>query len=295
MSAAQGSEALGVPVPERAGAQQAAPVLAISKIGVLVLFLLAVANGVFLYFLPWLAENYYAWSIRPPINAAFLGAGYLAGAVVTGLSLFGARYWRSIRGFIPGFFLLGATLFAATLIHADRFRWDYPLTWVWTIVYALIPPAAAMIWVVQERAAGAAPARDARLSTVRLGSWVLGAVVAVVGVLLYVFPDMFLQSWPWQITPLLARAFAGWYLLVAAILLYGAAASREAREVPVPYITVVAWCVLLLLLPLLYSSSLRPDAGLLWPWVALHVVVMLFAGWAAVYAYTPARNEGQRL
>ena len=152
-----------------------------------------------------------------------------------------------------------------------------------------------MIWIVLERAAGALPARDARLNAVRLGSWVLGAIVVVTGVLLYVFPDLFLQSWPWQITPLLARAFAGWYLLGAAILLYGAAASHEAREVPVPYVTVVAWCVLLLLLPLLYSSSLRLEAALLWPWVALHVALLLFAGWTAWYAYSLARNEGQRL
>lgn len=44
-----------------------------------VLLILAAANGGFLYFTPGLAEQGYAWAIKPKINAAFVGAGYLAG------------------------------------------------------------------------------------------------------------------------------------------------------------------------------------------------------------------------
>ena len=51
------------------------------------LFVLAAANGLFLYFLPGQADTDYAWSIKPPVNAAFIGAGFLAGTLATGLVL----------------------------------------------------------------------------------------------------------------------------------------------------------------------------------------------------------------
>ena len=44
-------------------------VLGLTRAGVWVLFILAAANGVFLYFAPGLADTDYAWSIKPPINA----------------------------------------------------------------------------------------------------------------------------------------------------------------------------------------------------------------------------------
>jgi hypothetical protein len=104
--------------------------LPLSRVLVFVLFVLAIANGVFLYFLPWLAEEWYAWPITPSVNAAAMGAGYLAGTFATGLATFRVRYWRSVRVLIGPFAVLGLSLFIATLLHADRFRWAYPLTWV---------------------------------------------------------------------------------------------------------------------------------------------------------------------
>lgn len=46
-----------------------------SRPGLAALFALAVANGVFLHFLPARAEPEYAWPIAPAVNAAFTGAG----------------------------------------------------------------------------------------------------------------------------------------------------------------------------------------------------------------------------
>ena len=59
-------------------------VLGLTRAGIWVLAILAAANGLFLYFLPAQAETHYAWSIKPPVNAAFIGAGFLAGTLATG-------------------------------------------------------------------------------------------------------------------------------------------------------------------------------------------------------------------
>ena len=92
----------------------------------------------FLYLLPAHAEARYAWAVAPPINAAFMGAGYLAGTVATALVVFATRSGARC-GASAAARRARVGLLAATLIHADRFRWDYPLTWVWTGVYAAVP------------------------------------------------------------------------------------------------------------------------------------------------------------
>jgi hypothetical protein len=67
-----------------------------TRVGVWVLFVLALANGAYLYLVPGSADTDYAWPIRPPVNAAFLGAGFLAGTLATALVLFATRRWRSL-------------------------------------------------------------------------------------------------------------------------------------------------------------------------------------------------------
>ena len=88
---------------------------------------------------PRLAATDYAWSIAPRASAAFLGAGYVAGVVATGLVVFAAHRWRSLSMLAPALWVLSVGLLVATLLHTDKFRLDYPPTWIWIGVYALVP------------------------------------------------------------------------------------------------------------------------------------------------------------
>ena len=47
---------------------------------------LVIWTGLFLYLLPSQAFGHYAWAIKPPVNAAFIGAGFLAGTLATCMS-----------------------------------------------------------------------------------------------------------------------------------------------------------------------------------------------------------------
>lgn len=123
--------------------------LTTTRIGIVGLLVLALANGAWLFFLPGRALTDYAWAIKPPINAAFIGAGFLAGTVATGLVVFGARSWRSLRILPLPLAVLASTVLGATLLHADRFFWDYLPTWGWTGVYAAVPALVLGFWVVQ--------------------------------------------------------------------------------------------------------------------------------------------------
>ena len=104
-----------------AGTDRAEPsrrVLGVTRVGVFGLLVLAAANGLFLYLVPGRAELDYAWAIGPPINAAFIGAGFLAGCVATALVVFRARSWRSLR-ILP----LPLGVLATTLLTGSSRAW----------------------------------------------------------------------------------------------------------------------------------------------------------------------------
>lgn len=261
-------------------------------------FLLACANGLFLYGTPWLAETLYAWSIKPPINAAFMGAGYLTGVVASALALFAARYWRSVRILMWPFFGLGAGLLGATLLHSDKFSWLYPLTWAWTLVYFILPPGVILLWRRQERVVSPppfVPADDGRLGFVRGLAGVLGVPVVAGAVALFISPQTFAENWPWPITPLLGRCFAAWYLLVGLTLVFVAVTARRRHELFIPGLTLVTFNFCLLLLPLLYAGSMRFGTLGFWLWLALDLILLGAGIFLTGQAFTRSRSEKYRL
>jgi hypothetical protein len=245
-------------------------VLDLTRAGIWVLLVLAAANGVFLYFVPSMAETDYAWSIVPPVNAAFIGAGFLAGTVATGLVLATATRWRTFSTLPPALWVLAATLLAATIIHNDRFKFDYPPTWVWTFVYAAVPLAVPFLVFRQRRLAEPAPAADPRLRPLRVISAIVGVPLLAGALALYVAPVELGEHWPWPLTPLLARAVAAWYALFGTLLVSSALGLRRPAEALIGYATLASWSVLLLALPVLHPDDVS-GAGL---WVALMVLLL---------------------
>ncbi len=285
------------PAPGASARADAAPgdLRPVSRAGVALLLVLAVANGVWLYLLPGRAEEEYAWSIVPSINAAFLGAGYLAGTVATALVVFGTRRWRSLRVLPLPLVVLSVALLVATLVHEDRFKWDFAPTWVWTIVYLGVPPTVAALWWLQERDAPPAPPRDPRLHGMLRRSTALGSALLLVGVALTVVPGEVAEVWPWPITPLLGRALGAWFLLVGCALLVSARTIRAPHEVVIPYATLLAWSVLLALLPALHAGDLAGRDGALVAFLALMVLLCALAVEALAIAVSALRATGERL
>jgi hypothetical protein len=268
---------------------------AISRAGVLLLLVLALANGAFLYLVPARAAADYAWSINPPVCAAFLGAGYLAGTVATALVVFGTGSWRSLRVLPLPLVVLSVALLAATLIHADRFRWDYPPTWIWVAVYASVPFVVGYLWLAQERAGIPVPAAHPGLDGVRGASWALGAMGIAVGALLFLLPAVGGDVWPWPLTPLLSRATGAWYLLIGTALVLCAHTLRRPHEAIIPYATLLAWSVLLLALALLHGDDITRTGAPLLLWIGGQVALAGLSCWALARAVPLMRREGERL
>lgn len=267
-------------------------ILASTRVGVWILFVLALANGAFLYIVPGSAETDYAWSILPGVNAAFIGAGFLAGTIATGLVLFAATRWRSLHTLPPALWVLATLLLIATLVHNDRFKWDYAPTWVWLVVYAGVPFAVPVLVLLQQRVAEPEPPADPALRPVRALSAVCGTVMVVGAAALYLAPVEVGEEWPWALTPLLGRAVASWYAMVGTMLLASAIGMRRATEAVIPYGTLAAWCLLLLALPLVHPDDVDTGGSAFAIWLAGMLVLLALAFLALARSLPRLRDEG---
>jgi hypothetical protein len=261
-------------------------VLPLTRAGIWVLLVLAALNGLFLYFLPAQAETHYAWSIKPSVNAAFIGAGFLAGTVATGLVLAYATRWRSFSTLPIALWVLATTLLAATLIHNDRFKFDYPPTWVWTFVYAAVPIAIPFLVARQNANADAEPQRDPKLTPLRIVSAVFGVAILAGAIALYLAPVDLGKHWLWPLTPLLARAVAAWYMLFGTMLVSCAYGMRRPADAIIPYATLGSWSILLLLLPVLHDEQVS-GGGL---WYALMAALLALSAYALSIGLKDRRN-----
>lgn len=269
-------------------AQARGGVLPLTRAGVWLLFGLALVNGAFLFFLPSHALTDYAWSIKPPVNAAFIGSGYLAGTLATGLVVFATSRWRSLHTLPPALWVLATTLAVATIVHHDKFKFHFVPTWGWIIIYVGIPFAVPYLVWLQRRNAEPEPEADPRLSLLRALSGVAGVVIILGAAALYLFPGDLASHWVWPLTPLLARVVAGWYAMFGTMLVTCALMLRRPSEAFIPYSTLFVWSVLLLALPLLHPDDVSGE-GVYVVGMALLLALSLLALWRAVPA---VRAEG---
>lgn len=199
---------------------------------------LTAAGFVSLLVLAPATSAYFAWTIQPPLTAAFLGAGYGAGFLLSILCL-RAPDWAQVR--LPFVTVTVFTWFTtvATALHLDRLHFRSPGTgpvaepaaWVWLAVYVVVPVAMTVVLVREARRRGT-PRRAPAPRGVALPGWLAallvleGLAMGVVGVVLFVAPATGATWWPWPLTPFTGRAVAAWLLAFA----WAAAASVARRD-----------------------------------------------------------------
>ena len=175
----------------------------------------AVGATLSLFFQPERTDDFFAWTIQPPLTAALLGAAYGGTIVLFALSL-RETGWANARMIVAAPFTLSTLLLVATLIHLDKFHLDEGgiaagVAWIWLIVYVLVPPVIVVLAVIQLRAPGIDPARIAPLPTwLRVAMGAFGAAALLGGAVLFAVPSDIAPHWPWTITPLTGRALAAW-------------------------------------------------------------------------------------
>jgi len=211
----------------------------------------------------------FAWTIKPEVMASLFGAFYLSLLPVMVLIL-GVRQWELARVFVlPGLAFTAAQLIV-TLLHWDRFAVGTGPFNIWFASYLLPPPVFAACWVWQQRRAGTSLASDAPLARwQRSGLIVLGTLFTLEALIGLVVPAWFAADAPWKISPLNARALAGYFLLLGLLMLSMAHENHRDRvRVVAPFLA--------LLLPLAAFQLSRFPAQVNWghPRVAISTVLL---------------------
>jgi hypothetical protein len=242
-----------------------------------VLTLLAVAA---LFVRPETTDRFFAWTIQPPLTAAFLGAAYLAGCTLVVLSL-RATAWVHARAAIVTILVFTVLTLLATLVHLDLFHLDdgqvvaRGAAWFWLVVYCLVPVALLVLLVLQARTAGTDPARSRPLPRLLVVALLAeGGVMLVVGAVLFVAPGA-LAGWPWPLAPLSSRAVGAW------LIAFGLAAALAVAEGDVARLRAPAAAYLVFGLAEIavlarFAGDLTWDAAT-WAYLAFLVLVVVTA------------------
>jgi hypothetical protein len=162
-------------------------------------------------------EQFFAWTVQPPLSAAFFGAGYGAGALLAGLSL-RERSWARIRPGVLAIIIFATLTLVVTLLHRDRFHFGVGgfaegSAWIWLGIYVVFPIAGIIALVTEWRALGSDPPQAGPLPSALRGILAIQAVVlGLLGLGLLLFPESVATFWPWTLTPLTARAIGAWLL-----------------------------------------------------------------------------------
>jgi hypothetical protein len=261
--------------------------------------LTALATGA-LFVLAESTEETFAWTIEPPLTAAFIGAGYAAGFVLVVLCL-RDPLWVHSRVPVLTIFVFVVLTTTATFIHINRMHFDDDFggldlmakiaAWFWLTVYVVVPIAMLVLIVVQERAHGDdPPPRHPVPVALRIALAVEAAVLLVVGALIYVEPTS-VSVWPWVMTPFTGRVVAAW-LLAFGLATALAAVGGDLRRLRTSAIAYTVFGVLVLVAVARFPSTLDWGSPAAWIFVGLAVAVALTgaAGWRL--APSPGARHG---
>ena len=211
----------------------------------------------------------FVWPVSPPATALFMGAGYLG----TGLTLLGALSlapsWGQVRLLIGPLVAFATLMLVATALHADRFFWDRPQTWLWVCVYGVMLVGA--VWLaISHRGADRDGFRASRLrGSERLALGLTGLSMAVASATLFLAPDLGAPLWPWPLTPLTSRVVAGW-IAVGGTLGLSSSLMGDALSVRIP---LIGWTLTVLLFQLAALTGLPPE-GLNEPSARLYLLAL---------------------
>lgn len=269
--------------------------------------------GLVLFLFPEKTDQFFAWTIARGDTAAFIGALFLAIALVS-LLCFSIDTWADVRVYYAGVLAFVTAMAVATLLHLDQFHFGsdeliaLAAAWGWTLVYLAAPIAG---WVLRDRQLRSsdlpddAPADPDQAIEVDDGGGrrvtgtpmvpglrslylAQGAVLAIVGAVLFVSPGTADGLWPWPLTPLPARAIAS-FLLGLGIMLVGAGRDNVAERLE-PIGAACWWLALLTGMAILrFEGGFELDrvAGVVFCVVALSLFVGGLAGELAARRLRP--------
>ena len=225
------------------------------------------------------SKTNFAWPIQPVVMAAVLGAFYITSAPLFLLPLL-ARRWEMIRTMILPTALFSTVQLAATFLHWDKFSVGTTPFYVWFASYLLPPPIflGAYLWHQRKAASRSSISDDPVPAWMHRLLVICGGLLTVGAILIFLFPNLLIPIFPWQLTPLTARSLCGWLFAVGTLML---SISRENHRTR----SRLATPVLIFILPALLVQMVRYANEVNWSNPVLWIGMILFGvvGFCGVY------------
>ncbi len=223
-------------------------------------------------------DHYFAWTIKSPLTAAFLGAAYWAALVLVALAA-RERIWANARVAVVAAVVLVPLIGLVTFVHLDKFHTssDDNLTlvgtWLFIATYVWLSVVLWVFFVRQLRIPGGDPPRTAPLPSwaraLLLGQ---GVFLLAVGAAFLVAPGSTKDIWPWLLTPLTARATGAWAFAIGVAAVAGAR-EHDWRRLQAPFAAYVTLAVLATVAVLRYTGE--PDWGHPGAWMLFAVLASM--------------------
>jgi hypothetical protein len=257
--------------------------------------ILVLIAGALLFVLTDYTDRFFAWTVKPPLTAAFLGAGYWAAGVMEFLAS-REHIWGRARITVPTVLLFTTLTLVATLLHLDRFHFNSPdlitltVTWAWLAIYVTVPIALLLLLILQLRVAGVDPPRQTVLPLwVRVVLGIDGVGMLAIGLALFLEPEVMSPLWPWTLTALTGRAIGAWLLGMGFLAVYGAWENEWSRT-KIALVSAGALGALELLAVARYPGDVNWRSPGAWVYV---LVLLSFAALGA-YAWHAFRKAEQK-
>jgi hypothetical protein len=235
------------------------------------LVLLVIGVGLVLF--PSVLRPLWPWELAP-FNALLLGAIYSSSLMATAIVVFVKR-WAPARVVVPMIFIFTVIVLVVCLIYIDRFDFQYWGTWVWFLLYIIIPANAAYhMWLYRNLK----PVNPLPLPGLWRGVFLIPTMLlGLYGIGLLIAPDTFSSFWPWPIDDFHGRMYSVLYITPAsgALLLFGAAASIELLTLGL--IQVVGAGATILGLVIINNQVDKVDWSALgtWLWIGSFAIILL--------------------
>ncbi|MDF2049525.1 hypothetical protein [Arthrobacter sp. Cr_A7] len=252
-------------------------------------FLLIAAT--ILVFLPGRIAELFAWPIRPPLTGMILGSAYIGGIIFFAAVLRTGQWHRVRRGFLPVLVFAGL-LGIATALHEGLFTRNLSF-FAWAVLYASTPFLVAAAALAQRRADPRLPGPHDVLIPDHVARALVGVggVATLTGLVMFLFPALFIQSWGWDLTPLTARTL-GAVLSLTGFVNAPMVVDRRWSSYRVLFAAQLVSLVFILASVAVGSSDVHWERPAAWAFVTLVLLALVSYGALTLWAELRLRRAG---